>query len=56
MKGLTARVFWDAGLRTIGAVAESDIEDILPLFVKVFPLFGPPVDKLGATIDKDKKS
>lgn len=35
VKGFTARVFWEGGLRTIGAVAESGPEDIIPLLVKV---------------------
>ena len=35
VKGFTARVFWEGGLKSIGAVAESDIEDILPLLIKV---------------------
>jgi len=35
VKGHTARVFWEGGLQSIGAVAESDVEDIIPLLVKV---------------------
>lgn len=35
VKGFTARVFWEGGLKSIGAVAESDIDDILPLLIKV---------------------
>lgn len=39
VKGFTARVFWDGGMRSVSAIAESDIEDILPLLVKVHDLF-----------------
>ena len=35
VKGFTARVFWERGLKSIGAVAESDVGDILPLLIKV---------------------
>jgi len=34
VKGFTARVFWDGGLKSIAMVAESDIDDILRLLVK----------------------
>jgi replicative superfamily II helicase len=36
VKGYTARIFWEGGLRTVSTVAESDISDILPLLVKVW--------------------
>lgn len=35
VKGFTARVFWEGGLKTIGTIAESDPGDIIPLLVKV---------------------
>jgi hypothetical protein len=35
VKGFTARVFWEGGLRHVSTVAESDISDILPLLAKV---------------------
>ena len=35
VKGFTARVFWEGGLKNIGTVAESDPGDIIPLLVKV---------------------
>lgn len=37
VKGYTARVFWEGGLKTISAVAGSDPGDIIPLLVKVLP-------------------
>lgn len=39
VKGFTARVFWDGGMRSISAIAESDVEDIVPLLVKVCDAF-----------------
>jgi len=35
VKGFTARIFWEGGLKNIGAVAESEIDDIVLLLVKV---------------------
>jgi hypothetical protein len=35
VKGFTARVFWEGGLKSISVVAESDASDIIPLLVKV---------------------
>jgi DNA polymerase theta len=38
VKGYTARVFWDGGLKSVGTVAESDVNDIVPLLVKVYEI------------------
>ena len=35
VKGFTARVLWESGMRSVSAVAESDVNDIVPLLVKV---------------------
>jgi len=36
VKGFTARVFWDGGMKSIDMIAESDVDDILPLLQKVY--------------------
>ena len=38
VKGFTARIFLEGGLKSIGLVAESQIEDIVNLLVKVGPI------------------
>lgn len=35
IKSRTARVFWENGLKTVGAVAAADVQDILPILVLV---------------------
>ena len=35
VKGFTARVFWEGGMKSISMIAESDLEDILSLLQKV---------------------
>lgn len=35
VKGYTARVFWEGGMKSVSAVAESDASDVVPLLVKV---------------------
>jgi replicative superfamily II helicase len=37
VKGFTARVFWEGGMKSVGMIAESDVDDILPLLLKVWP-------------------
>lgn len=34
VKGFTARIFWEGGMKSVSSIAESDIDDILPLLVK----------------------
>ena len=34
IKGFTARIFWENGMRSVSAIAESNVGDILPLLVK----------------------
>ena len=38
VKGFTARIFLEGGLKNIALVAESQIEDIVTLLVKVRPI------------------
>jgi DNA_pol_Q helicase like region helical domain len=40
VKGYTARIFWEGGLKSVGAVAESDLSDIVPLLMKACRLAG----------------
>jgi hypothetical protein len=34
VKGFTARVFWEGGLKSIGAIAESDVDELVPLLIQ----------------------
>jgi len=54
VKGFTARIFWEGGLKSIGAVAESDIEDIVPLLVKVLSVLN--FLKVGAFVVPKKEN
>jgi hypothetical protein len=53
VKGYTARVFWESGMKSISVVAESDMGDIIPLLVKV--IAGGIILIAGTVIFKTKK-
>lgn len=53
VKGYTARVFWEGGMKNVSAIAESDASDVVPLLVKV--IAGVTVLIVGTVIFKEKK-
>lgn len=55
VKGFTARVFWEGGMKSISMIAESGVEDVLPLLQKVC-LWLLRWAEIGATVVSTKEN